>query len=96
VSVSVVSDYRLDDQGSIPGRGKDFSSILCFHTRSEAHPASYPVCTGGPLPGEKRGRGVTLTTHPHLVRRSTSRSYTSSLPWWMHGVSGTAFLLLNI
>jgi hypothetical protein len=30
-------------------------------------------------PGVKRGRGVTLTTHPHLVPRSRlSRSYTSS------------------
>jgi hypothetical protein len=32
--------------------------------------------TGGPFPGAKRGRGVTLTTHPHLVPRSRmSRSY---------------------
>jgi len=32
-------------------------------------------------PGVKRGRGVTLTTHPHLVPRSwMSRSYTSSPP----------------
>jgi hypothetical protein len=36
-------------------------------------------------PGIKRGRGVTLTTHPHLVPRSRmSRSYTSSpqAPSW--------------
>jgi len=26
--------------------------------------------TGGPFPEAKRGRGVTLTTHPHLVPRS--------------------------
>jgi hypothetical protein len=26
-SVSIVSDYRLDDQGSIPGKGKGF--FLC-------------------------------------------------------------------
>jgi len=26
--------------------------------------------TGGPFPGAKRGRGVTLTTHSHLVPRS--------------------------
>jgi hypothetical protein len=32
-------------------------------------------------PGVKRGRGVTLTTHPHLVPRlRMSRSYTSSPP----------------
>jgi hypothetical protein len=31
-------------------------------------------------PGVKRGRGVTLTTHPRLVQRSRMRSYTSSPP----------------
>jgi hypothetical protein len=37
--------------------------------------------TGGPFPGAKRGWGVTLTTHPHLVPRSRmNRSYTSSPP----------------
>jgi hypothetical protein len=36
------------------------------------------VGTAGRYPGVKRGRGVTLTTHPHLVARSwMSRSYTS-------------------
>jgi len=38
-------------------------------------------------PGVKRGRGVTLTTHPYLVPRSwMSRSYTSSPPKRLHGV----------
>jgi hypothetical protein len=38
-------------------------------------------------PGVKRGRGVTLTTHPHLVPRlRMSRSYTSSPPMCLHGV----------
>jgi hypothetical protein len=37
--------------------------------------------------GLKRGRGVTLTTHPHLVPRSRmSRSYTSPPPKRLHGV----------
>jgi hypothetical protein len=37
--------------------------------------------------GVKRGRGVTLTTHLHLVPRlSMSRSYTSSPPLCLHGV----------
>jgi hypothetical protein len=37
-------------------------------------------------PGVMRGRGVTLTTHPHLVPRlSMSRSYTSSPPM-CHGM----------
>jgi hypothetical protein len=38
-SVSIVSDYRLDDRGSISGIGKDFSSSLCVETGSEVHPA---------------------------------------------------------
>jgi hypothetical protein len=45
------------------------------------------------VPGIKRGRGVTLTTHPHIVPRSKmSRSYASP-PWRLHGHSGTAFSL---
>jgi hypothetical protein len=46
-SVNIVSDYRLDDRGSIPSRGKDFSSSLCVHFGSEAHPGFYPLDTGG-------------------------------------------------
>jgi hypothetical protein len=62
-------------------RPKDFSSSLCVQTGSGAHPASCTMGTGGPFPGAKRGRGVTLTTHPHLVPKSgMSRSYTSSPP----------------
>jgi hypothetical protein len=38
-------------------------------------------------PGVKRGRGVMLTTHPHLVLRSRmSSSYSSSPPKRRHGV----------
>jgi hypothetical protein len=46
-----------------------FPSSLCIQTGSGAHPASCTMGTGGPFPGVKRGRGVTLTTHPHLVPR---------------------------
>jgi hypothetical protein len=53
--------------------------LLCVQTSSEVHPASYPMGTGGPFPGAKRDRGVTLTTHPHLLSRSRmSRSYNSA------------------
>jgi hypothetical protein len=52
-SVSIVSDYRLDDRGSISGRGKDFSSSLCVQTGSGAHPASCTMGTGGSFPGGK-------------------------------------------
>jgi hypothetical protein len=52
VAQSIVSDYRLDDQDSIPGRGKEFSPRLCVQTSSEAIPATYPMGTGGHFPGE--------------------------------------------
>jgi hypothetical protein len=66
-SVSIVSDYRLDDRATgirSPAEKKDISSSLCVQTDSGAHPASYTVGTGSLFPGAKRGRGVTLTTHP--------------------------------
>jgi hypothetical protein len=72
-SVSIVSDYGLDNRAigvRSPAGAKDFSCSLCVW---------------GPLSllynGYRRSfpRGVTLTTHPHLVPRSSmSRSYTSS------------------
>jgi hypothetical protein len=62
-------------------RRKNFSSNLCVQTGSGAHPASCSMGTGDPSPGLKRGRGVMLTTHPHLVPRWwMSKSYTSSPP----------------
>jgi hypothetical protein len=54
-----VSDYGLDDR-AIEVRsptGADFSSIPCFQTGSGAHPASYPMGTGGPFPGGKARPG---------------------------------------
>jgi hypothetical protein len=40
--VSIVSDYRQDDRGSIPGRRKNSPFSLCVQTISEVHTASYP------------------------------------------------------
>jgi hypothetical protein len=89
-SVSTVSDYGLDDREigfRSPAGAKDFSSNLCVQTGSEVRPASCTMGTGSPFPGAKRGRGVTLTTHLHLVPKSRmSRSYTSSPPKRHHGV----------
>jgi hypothetical protein len=77
-----------------PAEAKDSSCSLCVQTGSEAHPASCTMGTGGPSPGLKRGRGVTLTTHPHLVPRSRmSRSYISSPPRPFMACSGTALAL---
>jgi hypothetical protein len=64
----VVSDYRLEDQGSILGRAKDFSSSLCVQTCSDAHSTSYPMGKA-PFQGVQTGRGVTLTAHSYLVPR---------------------------
>jgi hypothetical protein len=64
-SGSIVSDYGLDDRAigvRSPAGANDFSCSLC------------PYRLWGPpsllSPGLKRGQGVTLTTHPHLVLRS--------------------------
>jgi hypothetical protein len=59
-SLSIVSDYRLEDKGSIPGRGKGFFSSLCIQDNSEAHSASYLLGTGGHFPRGKAwpGRGA--------------------------------------
>jgi hypothetical protein len=85
-----MSDYGLDDRaiGVLSRAGaKDFSSNLCVQTGSEAHPASCKMGTEGPFPGTKRGRGVTLTTNPHLVPRSEmSRSSTSTPRKRLRGV----------
>jgi hypothetical protein len=55
-----VSDYGLDDRAigvRSPAGAKDFSSILCVQTGSEAHQASSPMGTGGPFPGGKARPG---------------------------------------
>jgi hypothetical protein len=68
-------------------RREDFFSHLCVQTGSEAHPASWPMGTRGPFLGIKRGQGVTLTTHPHLVPSSRmNRSYISSPHKRLRGV----------
>jgi hypothetical protein len=46
-----------------PVEEKDFSSILCVQTSSEAHPA-HPMGARGPTTGVKRSQGMTLTTPP--------------------------------
>jgi hypothetical protein len=55
-SVSITSDYRLDDQGSgvrfLAGAGN--FSLLHVQTSSGAYPESYPMSTGGAFPGVKR------------------------------------------
>jgi hypothetical protein len=72
-SGSILSDYGLDDRaigvGSPAGAG-DFP--LASVSRPALGPTQPPVPWVPRVlsPGVKRGRGVMLTTHPHLVPRS--------------------------
>jgi hypothetical protein len=55
-SVSIASAYRLDDwaiEVRYQAETRHYSSNLCVQTGSGAHPASYPVGTGGPFAGGK-------------------------------------------
>jgi hypothetical protein len=96
-SGSIVSDYGLDDRGSIPDRGRGF--LLAPTSRLALGPTQPPVqwVPGVLSPGVKRGRGVTLTIHPNLVpRMGMSRSYTSpppQTPSWR--VAGQLILLFE-
>jgi hypothetical protein len=93
-SVSIVSDYGLDNRAigvRFPAGAKDFSSSLC--ARPTLRPTQPPVqwVLGVLSQAVKRGRGVMLTTHPHLVPRSRmSRSYIFSppqaSPWRVEGL----------
>jgi hypothetical protein len=93
-SVSIVSGYRRDDcakEVRSPAEAKVFFFSLCINTETGAHPASCTMGTGVLSPGLKRGRSVTLTTHPHLVLRSRMiRSYTYSTPTRLLAFSVTA------
>jgi hypothetical protein len=76
-SVSIVSDYRLDDQGLIPGRGKYFYSSLCVQT-GWGPPSFLSNGYRGSFPGVKARLGRDADHSPPLVPRSRrSRSYTS-------------------
>jgi hypothetical protein len=58
-SVSIVSDYGLDDRAigvRFPAGAKDFSCSLCVQTGSGAHPASCPI-PGVISPGVKAWPG---------------------------------------
>jgi hypothetical protein len=77
-----VCDYRLDDWGLIPDGQRIF--LLAPVSRPALGPTQPPIQW---VPGVKHSRGVTPTTHPHLVPRlSMGRSYTFSLPMWLYGL----------
>jgi hypothetical protein len=62
---------RLGDLSSIPGRGERIFPVSSV-SRPALGPTQPPVQSvpGVLSPGLKRGRGVMLTTHSHLVPRS--------------------------
>jgi hypothetical protein len=79
---------RAGRSGFDPRQGQRIF-LLAPASRSDLGPTQPPVqwVAGVFSPGVKRGRGVTLTTHPHLVPRlRMSRSYTSSHPMRPHGM----------
>jgi hypothetical protein len=72
-------DFRVIEVRS-PAETKGFFPLASV-SRPALGPTERPVQW---VPGVKRGRGVTLTTHPRIMPSSRmSRSYTSptSLPW---------------
>jgi hypothetical protein len=95
-SVSILSERKVDDWGSISGKDK---ALFC-----------YPLCPGplwGPpslrskgyrwsLPGGEAWHGRDADHSPHLGPRSRmSSSYYFSSSWRLHGGSGTALLYFN-
>jgi hypothetical protein len=61
------ADYGLDDRAievRSPTEAEDFSSSPCVQTGSGAHPASYPMGTGGSFPGSKARPGLDADHSP--------------------------------
>jgi hypothetical protein len=88
-SVSIVSGYGLDRAMEVrsPAEAGEF---FLWPLRPTQSPVQW--VPGILSPGVKRGRAVTLTTHPHLVTRSRmSRSYTSYSPCASIGVLWDCF-----
>jgi hypothetical protein len=92
---SIVSDYGLDNQTigvQSPAGAKDFSSILCVQTGSGAHhPASCPMGTKGPFPGDKARPGHdadhSLPSSAEVVNESELYLLSpQALPWRVVGL----------
>jgi hypothetical protein len=82
-SVSIVSGYGLSDlviEVRSPAGKKGFFPLASVSRHSVAHTASCTRGTGVLSSRVKRNRGVTLTTHLHLVPRSRMSRSCTSLP----------------
>jgi hypothetical protein len=83
IAQSIWLRYGLDDRGSIPSRAGILSLRHCNQTGSTTHPSSYPVGTGGSLPGGKVTDVPVLQLSTTPLRRigewrySTTHSLTS-------------------
>jgi hypothetical protein len=96
-SVSIVTGYRLDDRGSMLGRGKGFSCSLCVQISTKTTQPPVQWVPGGFFLAGKAQPGRQADHSSHLVSRSRmSRSYTSSYPWCLHGGSGKDFALFYV
>jgi hypothetical protein len=85
VNISIVSDYRWDDRGSIPGCGKGY-----FPLASVSRPALRPIqWVPGVTPGGNARPRSDAYHSPLLVLRSRmNRSYILSRPCRLHGIVG--------
>jgi hypothetical protein len=92
-SVSIVSDYEMDDPVvgvRSPADAKGFSCSPCVQTSSKAHPASCPMGTAGPFPGGKArsGRDADHSPPPSTGVKNEHELYvlsTQALPWRVAG-----------
>jgi hypothetical protein len=73
-----------------PAEAQYFSSSLCVRTSSGAHPASYPMGTGGPFPSGKARPGRDADHSPPSSVEVKNKELYSSPRCRLHGGSGTA------
>jgi len=72
----------LDDRGSIRDRGRNSSIRHRVWTLSVAHPASYPLRTGGFFPGVKRPGREAGHSPPSSTEVKNAWNYTSTPPFF--------------
>jgi len=75
----------MDDRSSIPSRGRIFPLLHHIQVGSDAHPASYPMGTGGSYPGVKR-LGCEADHSPPFSAKVKMRGAVSPLPLSLHGI----------